>query len=119
MRYVDGFVVPVQKKNLQAYASFARKAGKLWREHGALEYLECIGDDLDIQGTVPFPRMIKLKPGETVVVAWIVFKSRAHRDRVNAEVMKDPRMAKMMDTKSIPFEWKRMVYGGFNVLVDA
>ena len=119
MRYVDGFVVPVPKKNLQAYAGFARKAAKLWREHGALEYLECTGDDLDVHGTVPFPRMIKLKPGETVVLAWIVFKSRAHRDRVNAKVMNDPRMAEMMAPESMPFDWNRMVYGGFKVLVDA
>ncbi|PYV40599.1 MAG: DUF1428 domain-containing protein [Acidobacteria bacterium] len=118
MRYVDGYVVPVPKKSLQAYRRIAQKAGKIWREYGALEYRECAGDELDVKWAVPFPRMIKLKPGETVVFAWIVFKSRAHRDRVNAKVMKDPRLAKM-DPKSMPFDSKRMVYGGFKVLVDA
>jgi uncharacterized protein YbaA (DUF1428 family) len=116
MRYVDGFLLPVPKDNLQAYRRLARKAGKIWREHGALEYRECVGDDLDVQGMVPFPRRIKLKPGETVVFSWIVYKSRAHRDRVNAKVMSDPRLN--MDPKSMPFDVKRMVYGGFQVLVD-
>ena len=119
MHYVDGFVLPIPKRNLPAYTRIARKAGKIWREHGALEYRECAGDDLDVTGPVPFPRITKLKPGETVVFAWIVFKSRAHRDRVNAKVMKDSRLAKMCDPKSMPFDWKRMVYGGFKVLVDA
>jgi len=119
MAYVDGFVLPVPKKNVEAYRRLAQKAGKIWREHGALEYRECVGDDLNIKGTVPFPRRIQLKPGETVVLAWIVFKSRAHRDRVNAKVMKDPRLAGMMDAKSMPFDVKRMVYGGFKVLVEA
>src|SRR3989454_8643919 len=115
--YVDGYVLPVQKKNLPVYRRIAQKAGKIWREHGALEYRECAGDDLNVKGVVPFPRRIKLKPGETVVFAWIVFKSRAHRDRVNGKVMKDPRLAKMAP-KSMPFDVKRMVYGGFKVLVD-
>ena len=119
MRYVDGYVLPVPKKNLQAYRRIAQKAGRIWREHGALEYRECAGDDLDVKWGVPFPRMMKVKPGETVVFAWIVFKSRAHRDSVNAEVMKDPRLAAMMDPKSMPFDHKRMVYGGFKILVDA
>lgn len=119
MKYVDGYVLPVPKKNLQAYRRIAQKAWKIWREHGALEYRECAGDDLDVKWGVPFPRQIKLKPGETVVFAWIVFKSRAHRDRVNAKVMKDPRLAESMDLKSMPFDMKRMVYGGFKVLVDA
>ena len=119
MRYVDGFVLPVPKKNLPAYRRMAEKAGKIWREHGALEYKECAGDDLNVKCGVPFPRQIKLKPGETVVFAYIVFKSRAHRDRVNAKVMKDPRLAASMNGKSMPFDAKRMVYGGFTVLVDA
>ena len=119
MQYVDGYVLPVPKKNLQAYRRMAEKAGKILREHGALEYRECAGDDLKVKWGVPFPRQIKLKPGETVVFAWIVFKSRAHRDRVNAKVMKDPRLADSMDAKSMPFDCKRMVYGGFKVLVDA
>ena len=118
MRYVDGFVLPVPKKNLQAYRRIAQKAGKVWREHGALEYRECVGDDLDVKMGVSFPRRIRLKPGETVVFSWIVFKSRAHRDRVNAKVMKDARLAKMMDPKAMPFDVKRMVYGGFKIVVD-
>jgi len=117
MRYVDGYVLPVPRKNLQAYCRIARKAGKIWREHGALEVRECAGDDLDAKAMVPFPRRMKLKRGETVVFSWIVFKSRAHRDRVNAKVMKDPRLSNM-DPKSMPFDCKRIVYGGFKVLVD-
>lgn len=118
MRYVDGFVLPVPKKHLAAYRRIARKAGKVWRDHGALEYRECVGDDLKVQMGKPFPAMVKAKPGETVVFAWIVYKSRAHRDRVNAKVMKDPRLDKMIDPKAMPFDVKRMVYGGFKVLVD-
>jgi uncharacterized protein YbaA (DUF1428 family) len=118
MRYVDGFVLPIPKKNVPAYRRIAQKAGKIWREHGALEYRECVGDDLDVKMGVPFPRTVKRKPGETVVLAWIVFKSRAHRDRVNARVMRDPRLLAMMDPKSMPFDYKRMVYGGFKVIVD-
>jgi len=118
MRYVDGYVLPVPKKNLKAYARMAQKAGKIWREHGTLDYKECGGDDLSVKFGVPFPRQMKVKPGETVVFSYIVFKSRAHRDRVNAKVMKDPRLAKMMDPKAMPFDIKRMVYGGFKVLVD-
>jgi len=117
MRYVDGFVIPLPKKNVQAYRRIALKAGKIWREYGALEFRECVGDDLAVKGMVPFARRIKLKPGETVVFSWIVFKSRAHRDRVNAKVMKDPRLD--MDQRSMPFDVKRMLYGGFRVLVDA
>jgi uncharacterized protein YbaA (DUF1428 family) len=117
--YVDGYVLPVPKKNVKAYRRMAQKAGKIWREYGALDYKECVGDDLNVKGLVPFPRPIKAKPDETVVFAWIVFKSRAHRDRVNAKVMKDPRLADSMDQKSMPFDAKRMVYGGFKVLVDA
>jgi uncharacterized protein YbaA (DUF1428 family) len=119
MRYVDGYLLPVPKKNLRAYRRMAEKAGKIWREHGALEYRECAGDDLKVKFGVPFPRSIKAKPGETVVFSRIVFKSRGHRDRVNAKVMKDPRITGMCDPKSMPFDVKRMVYGGFKVLVDA
>jgi uncharacterized protein YbaA (DUF1428 family) len=118
-RYVDGYVLPVPKKNVKAYRRMAQKAGKIWREHGALDYKECVGDDLNVKGLVPFQRPVKAKPDETVVFAWIVFKSRAHRDRVNAKVMKDPRLADSMDQKLMPFDVKRMVYGGFKVLVDA
>jgi uncharacterized protein YbaA (DUF1428 family) len=118
MAYVDGFLIPVPKKNLQAYARISRRAGKVWREHGALDYKECAGDDLKVKGMVPFPRSLRIKAGETVVFSWIVFKSKADRDRVNAKVMKDPRLARMMDEKAMPFEVKRMVYGGFRVIVD-
>jgi uncharacterized protein YbaA (DUF1428 family) len=119
MRYVDGFVLPVPKKNLQAYRRMAQKAGKLWREHGALDYKECAGDDLNPKMGVPFLKSAKAKSGETVVFAYIVFRSREHRDRVNAKVMKDPRITGMCDPKDMPFDVKRMVYGGFKVLVDA
>src|SRR5688572_10909137 len=100
MAYVDGFVLPVPKKNLEAYLKMCRKAGKVWREHGALEYRECVGDDLNVKDVPPFPKAMKLKPGETAVFSWIVYKSRAHRDRVNAKVMKDPRLAASMDPKT-------------------
>jgi len=118
MRYVDGYVLPVPKKNVQAYRRLAQAAGRVWRKHGALEYRECVADDLNTKWGMPFPRTIKLKPGETVVFSWVVFKSRAHRDRVNAKVMKDPQIAKM-DPKSMPFDCERMVYGGFKTLVEA
>jgi uncharacterized protein YbaA (DUF1428 family) len=118
MRYVDGFVLPVPKKKLQAYKRIAQNAGKIWREYGALEYVECVGDDLNVKGMKSFPRLVRPKPGETVVFSWIVYRSRGHRNRVNAKVMKDPRMAKMMDLGPMPFDMKRMVYGGFKTLVD-
>jgi uncharacterized protein YbaA (DUF1428 family) len=120
-RYVDGFVVPIPKKNVAAYRRIAQQAGKVWRELGAVEYRESVGDDLNVKSGVSFPRLAKCKPGETVVFAWIVYKSRAHRDRVNAKVMKDPRIAKMMammEGKANPFNVKRMTYGGFTMLVD-
>ena len=119
MKYVDGYVLAVPKENLKAYQSLALKAGKVWLEYGALEFRECVGDDLKTKMAASFPHTIKLKPGEAVVFSWIVFKSRAHRDSVNAKVMKDPRLAKMMDVKSMPFDSKRMVYGGFKVMVEA
>jgi uncharacterized protein YbaA (DUF1428 family) len=117
MAYVDGFVVPVPKKNLAAYRRIARKAGKVWRDHGALEYKECVADDVKVGKWTSFPRSVKLKPNETVVFSWITYKSRAHRDRVNAKVMKD-KLANMMDPKAMPFDAKRMIYGGFKVLLD-
>ena len=117
MSYVDGFVVPVPRKNLPAYRRMARKAGKVWREHGAVEYKEWISDDVKVGKLTSFPRSVKLKPGETVVFSYIVYKSRAHRDRVNAKVMKDPRLADMMDPKSTPFDGKRLIYGGFKKLI--
>src|SRR6266516_5194068 len=118
MKYVDGYVLHVPKKNLQAYRRMADRAGKVWREHGALEFRECVGEDLKTKNIKSFPSMVKPKPGETVVFSWIVFKSRAHRDAVNAKVMKDPQLAKMMRSKAMPFDSKRMVYGGFKVMVD-
>jgi uncharacterized protein YbaA (DUF1428 family) len=118
MRYVDGYVLPVPKKNLQAYRRMAQKAGKVWRDHGALEFIECVADDVKPGKHTSFPQSVKLKPGETVVFSWIVFKSRSHRDRVNANVMKDPRLANMMDPKAMPFDGKRMFWGGFKVLVE-
>ena len=118
MHYVDGFVLPVPKKNLLAYRRMAQKSVKIWRKYGALDYKECAGDDQNVKFGVPFPRQMKVKPGETVVFSYIVFKSRAHRDRVNAKVMKDPRISEMCDPKNMPFDVKRMVYGGFKVLVD-
>src|SRR5258706_14531487 len=119
MHYFDGFVVPVPKKKLDAYRSMARTASKVWRDHGALEYVECVADDVKVGKRTSFPRSVKLKPGETVVFAYVVYKSRAQRDRVMAKVMKDPRLAKMMDPETMPFEGKRMFWGGFKVMVDA
>jgi uncharacterized protein YbaA (DUF1428 family) len=115
--YVDGFVLVVPKKNLPAYRRMAQKAGKVWLEYGALEFTECVGDDLTTDMGMSFPRLTKVKPSETVVFSWITYKSRKDRDRINAKVMKDPRLAKMMDPKSHPFDPKRMSYGGFKVLV--
>lgn len=117
MAYVEGFVLPVSKKKLADYRRIARKAGKIWREHGALEVKECVGEDLTAKGCVPFPRAVPLRRGETVVFSWIVYRSRAQRDRVVARVMKDPRLAKMMDPAAMAFDSKRMVYGGFEVIV--
>ncbi|TAJ84124.1 DUF1428 domain-containing protein [Reyranella sp.] len=117
MSYVDGFVLVVPKKNLAAYKSMAKKAGKVWREHGALDYRECVGDDLKVKFGLPFPKLIKTKPNETIVFSYIVYKSRAHRDKVNAKVMADPRLQKM--PKEMPFDMKRMAYGGFKTIVAA
>ena len=117
--YVDGFIVPVPKRKLAAYRAMAKRAGKVWREHGALEYRECIAEDVKVGKRTSFPRSVKLKPGETVVFSWVVYKSRAQRDRIIAKVMKDPRLADMMDPKKVPFDGKRMIYGGFELFVDA
>ncbi len=118
--YVDGFVLPVPKKNLPAYRRMALVAAKVWREHGALDYRECVADDLDVPFGTPFPAVVKPKRGETIVFAWITYKSRAHRDRVNAKVMKDPRIAESCsDPKKMPFDCTRMSCGGFKVLVSA
>ncbi|MGE3109635.1 MAG: DUF1428 domain-containing protein [Phycisphaerales bacterium] len=119
MPYVDGFVIPVSRKKLDAYARISRKAGKIWREHGALDYRECVGDDLAIKGMTPFTKCFPVKPGETIVFSYIVYKSRAHRDKVNAKVMNDPRLAAMCSPDDMPFDVKRMAYGGFKVFVSA
>ena len=116
MHYVDGYVVPVPKKHLAAFRRMAQKVGKVWREHGALEYVEAAADDVKRGKRTSFPRSVKLKRGETVVLAYVVYKSRAHRDRVNAKVMKDPRS--MMDLKALPFDAKRMFWGGFKAIVE-
>jgi len=117
MRYVDGYVLPVPTKQLKTYRRMAQMGKETWLKHGALDYKECVGDDLEAKWGTPFARMMKLKRGETVVFSYIVFKSRAHRDRVNAKVMKD--MAAMGVPKDMPFDVKRMVYGGFKVLVGS
>ncbi|MGD9597835.1 MAG: DUF1428 domain-containing protein [Steroidobacteraceae bacterium] len=117
-KYVDGFVVPVPRRKLAAYRAMARKAGKVWREHGALEYRECIADDVTSGKYTSFPQSVKLKPGEVVFFSWIVYTSRRQRDRVNAKVMKDPRLAAMMNPKKVPFDGRRMFWGGFKVFVD-
>ncbi|MDQ3473690.1 MAG: DUF1428 domain-containing protein [Acidobacteriota bacterium] len=119
MQYVDGFVLPVPRKHLKLYRSIAQKAGKIWREHGALQYVEAVGEDLDVKFGKSFTQMVKPKPGETIMFSWIVYKSRAHRDKVNAKVMADPRLRKMMETGPMPFDMKRMAYGGFEFLVNA
>ena len=118
MPYVDGFVVPVPKKNLKAYLAMARKAAKVWKDHGALDYKECVADDVKVGKWTSFPRSVKLKKGETVLFSYIVYKSRRDRDKCIAKVMKDKRLADMMDPKKMPFDAKRMVYGGFKVTVD-
>lgn len=117
MPYVDGFVLPLPTDKLDAYRKMARKAAKVWRELGALEYRECVGDDLFIQGSLPFPKGIRTKPGETVIFAWIVYKSKADRNRIMKKIMSDPRM--QPDGSEMPFDMKRMMYGGFKLLVDA
>ena len=119
MHYFDGFVVPVPKKKLDAYRRMAKTASKVWRDHGALEYVECVADDVKPGKVTSFPQSVKLKPGETVVFAYVVYKSRAQRDRVMAKVMKDPRLADMMDPKKMPFDAKRIFWGGFKGMIEA
>ena len=119
MSYVDGFVIPIPEGSLKLYRSISQKAGKIWKEHGALQYVEAVGDDLDVQFGMPFKKLVKPKPGETVVFSFIIFKSRADRDKVNAKVMSDPRLKKMMENGGeMPFDMKRMAYGGFKSLID-
>lgn len=118
MTYVDGFVVPVPKKKLAAYRKIAKLAGKVWMEHGALQYVECVADDVPYGKRTSFPRSVKVKPTETVVFSYIVYRSRAQRDKVMAKVMKDKRLAAMMNPKSMPFDTKRMIFGGFKTMID-
>ena len=118
MRYVDGYVLPVPKRKLDAYKKMAKIASKVWKDHGALDYHECVGDDLNVKFGLPFTKQFKTKPGETIVFAYVVYKSRAHRDKVNAAVMKDKRLMESCDPKNMPFDCKRMVYGGFKTLVE-
>ena len=118
MSYVDGFLLPVPKKNVEAYRRMSRKAGKIWREHGALEFRECVADDVKRGKVTSFPQAVKLKPGETVFFSYIVFRNKAERNRVNAKVMKDTRLANMMDPKAMPFDARRMFWGGFKTLVS-
>jgi uncharacterized protein YbaA (DUF1428 family) len=115
--YVDGFVIPIKKKHLTAYKRIANKAGKIWMEHGAIQYIECVGDDLKIKWGLPFPKLTKAKPGETVLFSYIVYESKKHRDKVNAKVMKDPRLNEMMDPSKMLFDMKRLAYGGFKIIV--
>lgn len=117
-KYVDGFVLPVPQKNVDAYRKMAADAGEVWREHGALAFVECLAEDVKPGKVTSFPQSVKMKPDETVVFAWIVYESREHRDRVNEAVMKDKRLAHMMDPKAMPFDGKRMFWGGFEVLVE-
>ncbi|MES2932991.1 MAG: DUF1428 domain-containing protein [Pseudomonadota bacterium] len=118
MAYIDGFILPLPKDKLEAYREVANKSGAIWREHGALQFCECIADDVKPGKLTSFPQSVNLEDGETVVFSWILYESRAHRDQVNDKVMKDPRMADMMKPEAMPFDGKRMVYGGFEVLID-
>ena len=118
-QYVDGFVIPVPKRKIAEYRRMAQIGCKVWMRHGALDYRECMGDDLKVKCGPGFPRGIKLKPGETVVFSYIVYKSRAHRDKVNAAVMKDPELCAEIDINKMPFDWKRMLFGGFETLVGS
>ncbi|NWH08393.1 MAG: DUF1428 domain-containing protein [Alphaproteobacteria bacterium] len=117
--YVDGFVIPVPEGNLAAYRKLAKLACRVWKEHGALDYVECVGDDVPVGKLTSFTRAVKLKPGETVVLSWIVYKSRAHRDKVNKKVMADPRLQKVMTPANSPFDVKRLIFGGFKTFVKA
>ncbi len=117
MKYVDGYLLPIPTKNLKAYTAMAKVGAKVWKDHGALQYCESVGEDLKPPFGIPFPKLMKTKKGETVVFAFVVYKSRKHRDTVNAKVMKDPRLAKFMDPKNMPFDCTRMVYGGFSAIV--
>lgn len=115
-KYIDGFLLPVPKKKLEQYKKISTKAGKIWKKHGALEYRECVIEHAAIEGMLPFAKVVKPKAGETIIFSWIVYKSRAHRDKTNAKVMNDPDL--ICDPNDMPFDCKRMAYGGFEVFVD-
>ena len=117
MSYVDGFLVPVPKRNIKKYMTIAKKAGRVWKDHGALEYVEAVADDVKPGKWTSFPQSVKLKKNEVVVFSYILYKSRTHRDRVLKKVMSDPRLAKMMDPKKMPFDGKRLIWGGFKTAV--
>lgn len=118
MRYVDGFVVAVPEARIEEYETFSRKAGEVWKEHGALRYVECVADDVPYGELTSFPRAVQAKEGETVVFAWITYESREHRDAVNAKVMADPRIKERMDMSRAPFDGRRLIHGGFTTLLD-
>jgi uncharacterized protein YbaA (DUF1428 family) len=118
MPYVDGFILAVPRKNVKKYQAIARKAGKVWKEYGALDYVECVADDVKKGKLTSFPQSVKLRKGEVVVFSWITYKSRAQRDSINRKVMKDPRLASMMSPGAMPFDAKRMIYGGFRTIVE-
>jgi uncharacterized protein YbaA (DUF1428 family) len=116
--YVDGFVVPVPQSNLDAYRRMAERAGKIWKEHGALQYWECVADDVKPGKVTSFPQAVQLKDDEVVVFSWILYPSREERDRINAKVMEDPRLKDMMDPKNMPFDGMRMFWGGFKSIIE-
>ena len=118
MPYVDGFVVPVQKRKVEKYKQMARKMARIWRDHGALAYTETMADDVKPGKVTSFPQAVKLKPGEVVWLSFVTFKNRAHRDRVNKKAMKDPRVARIMGSGEMPFDMKRIFFGGFKVMID-
>jgi uncharacterized protein YbaA (DUF1428 family) len=118
MDYVDGFVMAIPRRKLKEYRRLAQRAGKIWKEYGALQYRECTGDDLKVKFGIAFPKLIKQKPSEVVVFSWITYKSKGQRNRIMKKVMEDPRLADMMDPDNMPFDMKRMAYGGFKTIVS-
>jgi uncharacterized protein YbaA (DUF1428 family) len=118
-KYIDGFVIPVPKENIEKYREVAAKAGAIWKEHGALEYIEAVGDDLEVKDLVTFPQLAGATDTETVVFSYIVYETREHRDAVNAKVMADPRLKEMCNPENSSFDFKRMAYGGFKTIVEA
>lgn len=117
--YVDGFLIPIKKDKVEQYQQIAAQAGEVWKEHGALDYVETVGDDLKVEGVVSFEQAAAIAEDETVIFSWILYSSKAHRDEVNAKAMRDPRITSMMDDEGAPFDCKRMAYGGFRTIVKA